>query len=273
MAEEFDYTRQWASTLSVPPLDDGGIYLLDDNTTIGLGDPATYIADPATRLLYDEGHPRTHADTRGRIFGVAGAGRASDRVGPSYAEHKGAMGLSHDRELAAEMAARSPRSDWRAGFREGFRAGDRETRARYIRGDPEVGHPGFRGLTSARGGRADVDSVMWDPRPPHFHPQAANHEAHLYIDSEARGPPLFGPRWPPAPLVERFSGGGAGGESGLIGLRKFEVVLFFIVIVLIAVYVMLRRSEKRQLAEMRELLAETLAAVREGRRPSEEASA
>ncbi len=44
-------------------------------------------------------------------------------------------------------------------------------------------------MTSARAQRAGVDNVTWDNRPRHFSDSASNSDAHLFIDSAARGPP------------------------------------------------------------------------------------
>ena len=221
MADEFDYTRMWSGTFTPPRIgdDDRGIYLLDDETSVGRNGR---IYDECTRVLYDDAHPRTHPGGQ-RYPGPYGGGRASDRVGPGFPE----------REAAARR-----RGARHAG--EGFSVGpDAAERALYVQGSRAFGHPGPRGMvTSGREGRRAIDNAVWDDRPPHFAGDTPNEFAHLFIDPEARGPPLFSkdPTYPMFRQADRFGSSPADSGGALAPRDTLEIVkiVLFIVIVVLA---------------------------------------
>lgn len=259
MADEYDYTSLWSSTFSIPPIDGGGVYIRDDGESIGLRD-AEPISDPALRLQYEEAHPRAHPGGQ-RGPDPMGAGRQSDRVGPSQAERRAAAALRDDRAWADSRETSAAFRDdqtW-ADPREAFTPGPADRRAKYVRGDTDVGYPGFRGLSSSREGRPAIDEAMWDPRPPHFNPNAGNREGHLYIEPRADAPRFWGLPEAGWPRSEGFGGPKKGGFSGdPIEIHPLWVVLLVIVVVLVAMYTMLRQFEKRIAATFREIIAEAL---------------
>lgn len=253
MADPSDYTTQWSGVFSPPRIGDeeyGGIYLLDDETSVGRN---TAIYDDCTRVLYDDAHPRTHPGGQ-RYPGPYGAGRATDRVGPSFEERR-----QTNRRASAQFAG------------EGFASGPGvpengvtpEEQDLYIRGGRGLGHPGPRGMvTSARDGRPAVDDIMWDNRPPHYAADTPNEYAHLYIDPGARGPPLFrkDTTYPSFQQVDRFSGTRSGPPLSDT-LEIVKIVIFIIVIVLVAMTMMASNTEKRLGRELKCALREALSAL------------
>jgi hypothetical protein len=236
MADESDYTQMWSGVFTPPRIgdDDRGVYLLDDETSVGRNGK---IYDECTRVLYDDAHPRTHPGGQ-RYPGPYGGGRASDRVGPGFPEREAAA-----RRRGARYAG------------EGFSAGpDATERALYAQGSRALGHPGPRGMvTSSREGRRAIDNAVWDNRPPHFADDTPNEFAHLYIDPSARGPPLFSknPTYPGFRQVDRFGSSPAGSgaltprDTNTISVEIVKVVLFIIIVVLAAMWLMVSSAEKR----------------------------
>jgi len=204
MADEYDYALQWPGTYVAPRPVDDGISILEDEKSVGRN---TRIYDEATRVLYDDVHPRNSPGGR-RYPGPYGGGRASDRVGPSLEERE-RFAARHDVTPAEH--------------------------ARYVRGSRELGHPGPRGMvTSSRRARAAVDGVDWDDRPPHYAPEAPNEYAHLYVDPAARGPALTRRDlvYPGFRQVDKFGAAPAAPLAPRFDLRDF--VLFFIIVTVIA---------------------------------------
>ncbi len=234
MADESDYTQMWGGVFASPPGGDGGgVYVLDDEGSVGRN---SKIYDTCTRALYEEAHPRNHSSRR--YPGPFGAGRASDRVGPALDER--------DEERREDFAGGS---------------------AEYVRGSRALGTPGFRGLTSARGGRRAVDQVMWDNRPAHYAPGTSNAQAHLYVEPEARGEPRYHPSLPGYPgrlaRVDRFEPGSGGAPMSAHDICEVvKVVLFFVIVVLAAMWVMVSSAEKRMGRELELALLEAQAAPR-----------
>jgi hypothetical protein len=220
MADPSDYTQMWSGVFTPPPAP-GGVSILDDDDSVRLDDVSRLT--PCGRTLYEEAHPRAVRD-RQRYPGPFGAGRASDRVGPSL---KGAC--PSEGRLREGFAAGAPSfEDWPGGpghakLFEARPSDEQQAEDAYLRGSRALGHPGFRGMvTSRRGRRAAVDGVAWDNRPPHFAPGSPNSLAHLYLDPAARGPALFSkdPVFPGFRQVDRFAAGSgppAAGSSPLMG--------------------------------------------------------
>jgi len=241
MADESDYTKMWSGVFTPPRIgdDDRGIYLLDDESSVGRNNSGAAFYDSTTRVLYEDAHPRARPSRP-----PYGAGRASIQVGPTFSERH------HDlRRGSAQFAG------------EGFVGGSPDERAAYIQGSRVLGHPGPRGMvTSSREGRPAIDGVMWDNRPPHFAPDSPNEYAHLYIDPEARGPALFSkdPTYPGFHQVDRFIGEANGVNTTnnangptcrTITLRDsleiVKTVMFVILVILVAMCLMVTNSVSR----------------------------
>jgi len=142
-------------------------------------------------------------------------------------------------------------------------------RGLYVQGSRRLGHPGFRGMvTSSREGRPAIDSVVWDDRPPHFAASSPNEHAHLYVNPEARGPALFQKKpayaWP----ADAFRGGPAGFEGLPVrdALEVTKAVVFVIIAVLVAMWLMVSSAEKRLKQELECALQAVLTASRESAR-------
>lgn len=253
MADEDDYTKMWNGVFTPPQVGDyppyGGVYILDDEASVGRN---TKIYDECTRVLYDDAHPRAYPGGQ-RYPGPFGAGRASDRVGPTFDEREE---NARRREGFLGAPPAPPPSEWE--------------RDEYTRGSRRLGHPGPRGMvTSSREGRAAVDDVVWDNRPPHFAPDTPNEYAHLYVDPAARGPPLFWsvPGYPGFRQVDRFGGPGAPARCpDRAALELLKVVLFFVVVVLLAMWIIAAGSEKMRLGRQHELVCALRAALAAPRR-------
>lgn len=234
MADEYDYTSMWSGVYTPPRNDDDhGVYLLDDESSIGR-DNGYPIRDEGLSLLYDgDVHPRTHPGGQ-RYPGPFGAGRASDRVGPTPDE----------RHRAERFGA-----------------------AKYTQGSRALGHPGFRGMvTSGREGRPAVDDVAWDDRPPHYADDTPNKHAHLYVDPEARGPPLFqkDTTYPGFRQVDAFSGKPSSGKMSIRdSVEIIKTVIFFVIILLVALWLAVNSAvssaEKRILERVNCAVREALA--------------
>jgi hypothetical protein len=257
MADESDYTKMWSGVFTPPRIgdDDRGIYLLDDEESVGRN---TGIYDESTRLLYDEAHPRTYLGGQ-RYPGPYGGGRASDKIGPTLDERRRADRRRNAR-FAGEGFSPSPGEHSRQ-FEQ-----DRDL---YIKGSRRLGHPGFRGMiTSSREGRPAVDDVVWDNRPPHYADDTPNKYAHLYIDPTARGPPLFrkDTTYPGFRQVDKFSKGPGGRLAFSLkdSLAIVRAVLFIVIILLVATWLMVNysvsRSEKRLGKELESAIKEAISA-------------
>lgn len=179
----------------------------------------------------------------------------------------------------------------RNGTREGFDSGGSSQAAFYTQGSRVLGHPGPRGaVTSSRAGRAAIDSIDWDNRPPHYAADTPNKYAHLYIDPTAQGPALAfrHPAYPHFRQVDRFGvsgagstsagGGGAGGGGAentgaggggaqcscgqtAVSVETMKAILFVIVVVLVAMCFAqqaVANAEKRIAREFRRVLLETV---------------
>ena len=221
MADESDYTQMWAGVFTPPPNDEG-VYILDDERSVGRN---TKIYDKCTRVLYEDAHPRTYPGGQ-RYPGPYGGGRASDRIGPTFDERR-------------ESIRR----------REKFSGSSRD---KYIQGSRRQGHPGFRGMvTSGRDARGAVDNVTWDNRPPHYAPDTPAYYAHLSIDPKARGEPLFraAAGYPNFPQVDKFRASGASGQCphkcGFAPLEIAKFVLLFVLVILLATWLVVSGAEKR----------------------------
>ena len=257
MADPSDYTQMWCGVFTPPRTgdDDRGVYLLDDETSVGRNGK---IYDECTRVLYDDAHPRTHPGGQ-RYPGPYGGGRASDRVGPGFPEREAAARRAEARYAGEGFSGSGPVGSVNTS------AADRSL---YTQGSRSLGHPGPRGMvTSSREGRRAIDNAVWDNRPPHFADDTPNEFAHLYIDPAARGPPLFtkNPTHPGFRQVDRFgaSPSGSGGLSPANSLEVIKIVLFVIVVVLMAMWLMVSGSEKRIAREVECALA--MAAIRQER--------
>lgn len=254
MADEHDYTSMWSGTFSPPDVGGGGgVYLLDDEASVGRAPGGGAFGDRCTRALYEDAHPRTYPGGQ-RYPGPFGAGRASDRVGPGFAERD-----ADARRASARFAGEGFRGggpDGPDAFDGPGRGPDADERARYVRGSRALGHPGPRGMvTSARGARQAVDDVVWDNRPLHYADGTGNEFAHLFIDPAARGPPLYRRdlTFPGFGQVDHFGNRAAGGMGEA---QVIKVVLFFIVVVLAATWLMIAGAEKRVGREVRRALRE-----------------
>lgn len=248
MADESDYTRMWSGVFTPPRIgdEDRGIYLLDDETSVGRN---SELYDEETRILYDEAHPRTHPGGQ-RYPGPYGGGRASDRNGPTLGERQAVL-----RRDSARFAG-----EGFAGGPDGLGPSPAE-RAQYIQGSRSLGHPGPRGMvTSIREGRPAIDGIMWDERPPHYAPDTGNEYAHLYIDPEARGPALFykDTTYPGFQQVDHFGGsarGARGGSPWRDPAMAVNAVIFVILLVLVAMWLIVStsvdRAEKRFARELK----------------------
>jgi hypothetical protein len=237
MADPSDYTQMWSGVFTPPRIGDHdrGIYLLDDEASVGRN---TKIYDDCTRVLYDDAHPRTHPGGQ-RSPGPYGAGRASDRVGPTYDEREAAARRASARFAGEGFSGSAPPS--------------RGDRRRYIEGSRRLGHPGPRGMvTSGREGRPAIDNAVWDNRPPHFADDTPNEYAHLYIAPEARGPALFrkNTAYPGFRQVDRFGASPGGGAGIAVGdtLEIVKVVVFIVIVILVVMcglQQMISGAEKR----------------------------
>jgi hypothetical protein len=235
MADQYDYTQMWSGVFTPPQIGDEnrGVYLLDEEIV-------------SSELNVPKNN--NHVD-----------GASAGRGGKIYDEStRGLFG-----------GAARPKSRCAPGRLEGFHgpggpsAADRSL---YFQGSRRLGNPGPRGMvTSSREGRRAVDSVVWDNRPPHFADGTANEYAHLYIDPAARGPPLFtkNTTYPGFRQVDRFGStpSGAGGAPPADSLEVIKLVLFVVVAVLLAMWLMVNGSEKRIAREVECALA--MAAMRQ----------
>ncbi len=126
--------------------------------------------------------------------------------------------------------------------------------------------PPWRRRGGERHARRALDNVMWDPRPPHFNPQAGGEHAHLALMPGFRGKARVDPgitRSQAMTAVEETFAGAAGetpGGSLELGLQVVKVVLFLIMVVLLVMWMLLSAAQSRISANMRLMLAEALAA-------------
>jgi hypothetical protein len=261
----------------VPQLldDDTGIYLLDDERTVGRD---TKIYDPCTRVLYDDAHPRAYPGGQ-RYPGPMGAGRATDQVGPTLEERRAdarryPAGYTLARppvpgpiptRLPAYASGRPERFTCRPGVPTGPPSGPalapvpenmREldaaalagrgcgaacaaSAAAYGSGDARVGAPGYRGLTSARWERPVYEAADWDPRPPHFIADTPNAYAHGKITRGEQGPDLFpyDPVYPGFRPVDKFAGGPARPPCGCGGAEWDTATLASVVLLFVLMVV------------------------------------
>lgn len=255
MADEHDYTKMWSGTFTPPRIgdDDRGIYLLDDEISVGRDpdDDDFTIPDRCTRSLYETAHPRSYPGGQ-RYPGPYGGGRASDRVGPTPAERK------------------------LARMREGFSGGSadrcisREDRDLYTQGSRRLGHPGPRGMvTSSREGRPAIDGVVWDNRPPHYAPDTANEDAHLYVDEDARGPALFSKdtTYPGFRQVDHFAGAAPTGLSQTTAVEIIKIIVVVISLILVAMWLAMNQTVRSLEKRMDWKIDQALSRL--GRRDSE----
>lgn len=167
-----------------------------------------------------------------------------------------------------------------AGRPEGPGDPSADNRRRYAEGNRFLGRPGPRGMvTSFREGRPGLDGVDFDNRPYHYNPSAPNEYAHLFINPADRGPPLFseapssylGPN-PQIPQVDHFvplaglgaalgktgasaaTGAASAGSPGAPGsappwaadpLYLYKLAFVFIIVILLATWVMVSQAEQR----------------------------
>jgi hypothetical protein len=163
-----------------------------------------------------------------------------------------------------------------AGRREGFHGGPEDDM--YARGSVVHGRPGFRGLTSSREQRPAIDNIMWDPRPPHYnssHPAHGNAQLHLEHPDNPGVPPVPGfkdsaaaasPAVPAAGVdwnrIERLV---SGKDDSASTLEIIKVVLFVVIVVLLAMWVMVKSSEKALARELECALREALLEAKQAR--------
>ena len=198
---DYDYTSAYSDVFSVPPLDEGGIYILDDTKTVG--SKRRLQGHSQAPIIYDDYTRYTHP--RAILQGQ---------------RYPGPMG---------------------AGRKEGF-------------------NPAWK---SSRRGRFPIDDINWDPRPPHFNPNSPAKYAHLvpprvgangeairgwpYADAYPGGPGVTNPMpihsRATSTITERFNGDSKGSNTSsiLVPLRDVlevaKVVLFFVLVILIAIWV------------------------------------
>jgi hypothetical protein len=145
----------------------------------------------------------------------------------------------------------------------------------YAQGLP-IQYPG----RSTRYDRPPIDNMMWDERPRSFRPNSDNLHAELYIPPQLRpwggsgpSPYLAYPVESPSQavsVIDRFSSGNGnstasccpkGPRDGFtIGFA--EIVLFFVIIVLLAMWVMGTTLAAKQASDIRKGIREALEALK-----------
>lgn len=286
-ADPFDPMVPGGSYVPMALDDDSGVYVLDDERTVGRN---TDIFDHCTRVQYDDGG--RGAAPNQRYPGRMGANRATERIGPSLDERRynALRSPSFRPEPGRPCAYGSSPPDTRinrGGRRERFGAGgpagvalgyrDRlaadvrsgcssgvppsDADVRYGNGDPLVAASGYRGLTSSRWERPALEDINWDPRPPHYVADMPNEFAHARIDPQERGPMLFGPPsgsragYPSFRQVDRFAAAPAADKNcGITPSSVAVLVLFFILMVLCAMIIGVRFA----IGQLREAVYESM---------------
>ena len=149
----------------------------------------------------------------------------------------------------------------------------------YAQGLP-IEYPG----RSARYDRPPVDNIMWDERPRSFRPNSDNLHAELYIPPPLRpwggsgpSPYLAYPVESPSQavsVIDRFSSGGGGnadngapqcchkGPRDTFTIGFAEIVLFFVIIILLAMWVMGSTLAAKQASDIRKGIREALESLK-----------
>lgn len=171
-----------------------------------------------------------------------------------------------------ESARRLPRAPGGPPLRADGQYSHRNDREHFTSSDPGRG---FRGLTSSRRDRPEIEAAGWDERPQHYRPDADNAHAHLFIPAVLR-PPQGGHNFNEAyPVltpshavdqIDRFAGGPGPACPGIakveFGLQVVKVVLLFIIVVLLGIWVALSASQRRSERDVKDAVREALASLR-----------
>lgn len=171
-----------------------------------------------------------------------------------------------------ESARRPPRAPGGPPLRGDGQYPHRNDREHFATSDPGRG---FRGLTSSRRDRPEIDAAVWDERPQHYRPDASNAHAHLFIPAALRPPqggynfneafPVLTPSHA-VDQIDRFAGGPDAGCPGYakveFGLQVAKVVLLLIIVVLLGVWVALSATQRHAERDIKAAVRDALGTLR-----------
>lgn len=151
----------------------------------------------------------------------------------------------------------------------------------YARGSSNA-VPSSTGLKSARWNRPPIDDIVWDERPRSFRPNSSNLHAELFIPPQLRpwgggpSPYLAYPTYSPAravSVIDGFtgdpngaatgsSGGGISAKSIEVGLQMVKVVLFLVIVILLAMWMVVQM----QSSNLRQCIREAVSAASDAKK-------